>query len=341
MHEDPTKIEESINSDYNILDLAKNLVKTSLKKTEEKNLIILGEKSSGKTSLFNNILLNFTQKETYTPTCGINYSFIRYQPNSNKKLIMNVYEIGGGNGNIGLVKTILNEKNLKNTIFVLNLDFSRPASILQSLREYLKQLGSILKDLFNSEYLMEVIENKSLKYKDTNSSDFKRINIFPAELIVVGNKYDCLEKIDLEKIKWTCRTLRFFCFINSISLVYFKSGDSKLSKIFNSLVTNLAFNVNNDNSLNFSQKNDILPLYVLYGSDSIQEIGDPKVIGQGGKDMASLWEDTFFSVFNKDKESKIESQFDIEENLDVKKFEENLKEKYKESRIDEELVIFE
>jgi GTPase SAR1 family protein len=348
MHEEGKDKEDSnnaINSDFNILELGKNLVKTSIKKIEEKNLIILGDKSSGKTSLFNNILLNFTQKETYTPTCGINYSFIRYQPNSNKKLIMNVYEIGGGISNVNLVKTILNEKNfnLKNSIFVINLDFSRPSTILLSLREYLKQLLSILKEVYNSENLIEIIENKNIKFRDKkeNNNISNIISIFPAEIIVIGNKYDFLEKIDIEKIKWTCRCLRFFCFINAISLVYFKSGDNKLSKIFNNLITNIAFNLNNDNSNNFSQKNDILPLYILYGSDSLQEIGDPKVIAKG-KDMTTLWEDTFQTIFDKEKE-KDNFQFEHEKSLitEINNFDDNLKEKYKESRIDEELVIFE
>ena len=84
-----------IKSNFNLLDLGKNLVRTSNKRIEEKNLIIIGNKASGKSSVFNVFMQSSAQKESYTPSCGINYGFIRYQPSSSKKIILNVYEIGG------------------------------------------------------------------------------------------------------------------------------------------------------------------------------------------------------------------------------------------------------
>jgi hypothetical protein len=321
---------ELIDSSFNLLEIGKNLAKN--KKHDEKNLIIIGDKSSGKSNLFNNVLMSMSQKDSYTATCGINYGFMRYQPSTNKKFILNIYEIGGGISNLSLIKSILNSKNLNNTSILLNLDLSKGNSILKSFKNYLKELNLILKEL-NQDMLIEVIETKRSKYKDINSNDFKRINIFPIQLIVIGNKYDALEKIDLEKIKWTCKTLRYYCHVNALSLVYFKAGDSKLSKILNNLITSLAFNVNSENALNLSQKNEILPLYILHGNDSLIEIGDPKVVSQGGKDLNSLWDDTFSSIFNKEDEN--------DENETNNKFEESLKERYKEPRIDEELIIFE
>jgi len=94
----------------------------------------------------------------------------------------------------------------------------------------------------------------------------------------------------------------------------------------------MAFNVNNDNALQYSQKNDILPLYVLYGSDSLEEIGDPKVISSTIKDPSTLWELTLQSVFPS------ESEGDTNE---VEDLERKMKDKYKETRIDTELSNFE
>jgi GTPase SAR1 family protein len=323
-----------IKSEFSILELGKNMIKTSFKKTDEKILILIGNRSSGKTTILNTILQSNLQKENYTPTCGINYNFMRYQPNNNKKYILNLYEIGGGLENINLIRTIISDKNIKNTIFVLSLDFSQPNKILKSLKDYLKELATIIKEIIEEETILEMIENKKGKYRDKNSNDFKRINFFPLELIVVGNKYDCLEKIDLEKIKWTCRVLRFYSHMNALSLLYYKSGDSKLSKILNGLITNMSFSNETGNVLNYTQKNDIQPLFVLYSQDNLNDIGDPKVFQQGSRDMNSLWEDTFYSIFS------ISNNLNEEDEI-TQKFEENFKEKYKEARIDEEVQIFE
>ena len=52
--------------------------------------------------------------QDYKPTSGINYNYIRYQPGS-KKLLYNIYEIGGGIVNVNLIKSIINEKSIKAT----------------------------------------------------------------------------------------------------------------------------------------------------------------------------------------------------------------------------------
>lgn len=183
-------------SQYSFIDLSKNLAKNSFKKIEEKNLIILGDKTSGKSSIFN-IFFNVSQKESYNPTCGVNYSYMRYQPSVNKKFILNLYEIGGGIKNLNLIKTIINEKNVKNNIYIITLDFSKPNLILDSLKQYLKELSQIIKESASQETLLEIIESKRMKYREPCISDLKRINIFPGEVIIVGNKYDFLEKIDM------------------------------------------------------------------------------------------------------------------------------------------------
>jgi GTPase SAR1 family protein len=332
----------SDNPKNSLFELAKNLVKTSQKKIEEKNLIIIGDKGSGKTNLFNTFLQSTSAKSTYTPTCGINYSYMRYQPSSTKKLILNLYEIGGGLNEINLIRTILTDKNLRNTIIVINIDLSKPREILNCLKNYLKQLNAIIKEIADQDTIIDIIENKKSKYKDTysNSAEFKRINIFPAEIIVVGNNYENFEVIDLEKIKWTSRCLRFFCHTNSLSLVYFKKNDTKNVKILNNLITSIAFSSNGilDSSANFSQKNEILPVYILYSNDSLNEIGEPKVFQQGNKDINSLWEDTLYSVFPRNSEMR-------EDNLSNESKENEIDQvmlnKYKEPRIDEELKLFE
>ena len=82
--------------------------------------------------------------------------------------------------------------------------------------------------------------------------------------------------------------------------------------------------------MNFTQKDHIQPLFIIYGKDSIESIGDPKVMEKNST-MKSLWESTFKTVFPKivdDKEKGNEA-------------EEIIKMKFNEPRIDAELYNFE
>lgn len=190
--------ENSSSSNFNILHFAKNMVTIAQKKTEEKNLIILGDKGAGKTTIFNNLIgISSSQKENYSVTSGINFNYIRQQTGQ-RKTILNTYEIGGGPSNLELIKTIINKSNFRNTFFVLVLDFSKPQSALDSLKTFLFDLNNSLKELVSDDDIVEAIEAKKSKFADRNlNNDIKRLNFFPAEIIVVGNKYDFLEKRDM------------------------------------------------------------------------------------------------------------------------------------------------
>jgi len=184
-------------SSFNLINFAKNMISISQKRMEERNLIILGDKISGKTTIFNNLIGVSSQKDNYSTTSGINFNYIRQQIGQ-KKVILNVYEIGGGVNNIELIKTIINNNNFRNTAFIIVLDFSKPSGVLESLKSFLFDLNNLLKELMSNDSIAEIIENKKNKFPDRNTNNnIKRLNFFPAEIIVVGNKYDYLEKKDM------------------------------------------------------------------------------------------------------------------------------------------------
>ena len=91
-----------------------------------------------------------------------------------------------------------------------------------------------------------------------------------------------------------------------------------------------------DSQVTFTQKNEILPLYILYSKDNFDEIGDPKVFSEKGSDLLTLWEDTYNSLIRNDNDNENE-----DEKKDKKFIIKELKEKYLESRLDEELLLFE
>ena len=80
-------------------------------------------------------------------------------------------------------------------------------------------------------------------------------------------------------------------------------------------------------------KNDMNPIYVNYYNDSIEEIGDPKVMKGGKGNIESLWEETFNTLFKSMTEEDNNETNEIE-------FMESWWNEFKETKIDNEVKLF-
>lgn len=199
----------------------------------EKNVIFIGDKASGKTTIFNSLFntskekFNTTSNSNnenlqYNQTCGINYNYYKGSIKEiNKKVIINGYEIGGGISNANLLSTILNKQisiknsnnnndnnndNLTDTILeidilnklliVLVFDLSQPYNFINSLKSFTKSISNTLLDSFKKETLLEFTNNKKSKLNilDNNKEAY---SIFPANIIMICNKFDKFEKYDM------------------------------------------------------------------------------------------------------------------------------------------------
>ena len=321
---------------FNLLEQGKKMLISSDPTSIEniKNLIIIGPKSSGKTTIFNFLSTGEANTNEFISTSGINFGFMRYQKSKNKssKKIVNIYEIGNGIENLTLIKTIINNKNIENTIFFLLFDFADPQNIITQIFKFLKELKNILTETIENETLNEIIKSKESQY--TKQQKSKEVNLFPANLYLIGNKYDILEKIDAEKIKWVGLTLRYFSYTNGVNLIFHSNFSEKNRIVLQSTVENFGFGVSKiDNIKNYVQKNELNPLYIQFYNDSLDEIGQPRVMEISGKNVDERWLETYKTIFkNFVKENH--------ENKNIQ-LDQNLWEKYKENRIDNEIKLFE
>ena len=89
---EPNTLDQTkIISKFDLLDQARKVLVTSGTSNTSKNLILLGSKKSGKTSIFTTLTSNNASlNNDYTPTFGINYGFMRYQHSTSKKQIINI-----------------------------------------------------------------------------------------------------------------------------------------------------------------------------------------------------------------------------------------------------------
>ena len=319
-------------SKFNILEQGKFMLVTGENSSEEnsKNLIIIGPKKSGKTTIFNLLSTGETHISDYTHTCGINYGFMRLQ--KSKKKIINIYEIGGGIENLSRISTLVNNKNLNNTLIFLILDFQTPENALNTLIIYNEKLRKILSSVIEKESLEEIIKLKNSQY--TKIKKDPSVNLIPINIYVIGNKYDILEKIEEEKLKWIGLTLRYQCVINGMNLIFYSSNNEKYKNILQSTVSYYAFNQSQiENIYKYSQKNELYALYTQFYNDSLEEIGEPRVIHSSGKSTNDRWIETYNALFMnvKKKNNNYENDIPVDQTFWVK---------FKETRIDNELKIF-
>ena len=295
-----------------------------------KNIIIIGPKGSGKSSIFSLLTTGSPNNYTDNGTCGLNFGFMRSQDSSQKKVI-NVYEIGNDFENLKLIKNILNNDNFESTIILITLDFENPNSQLTYLLKFLSELRKILTTIIDVNNLENNIKNRIALY--ANNQRPVEVDVFPIETYVIGNKYDLLETIDIEKLKWLCPSLRYFCYTNGLNLIFYSSKKKELIKALYNTVVEFGFGSGKSGNLKkYFQKNSTKALYINYYNDNLNDIGEPKIPVTVTGDIMQRWKETYDGLFkNFKKNNENNRKIDLDESY---------YELYKEGKIDHELKLF-
>lgn len=295
-----------------------------------KNIIIIGPKGSGKSSIFSLLTTGSPNNYTDNGTCGLNFGFMRAQ-NSSQKKVINVYEIGNDFENLKLIKNILNNENFESTIILITLDFENPNSQLTYLLKFLIELRKILTSLIDVNNLENNIKNRISLYP--NNQRPPEVDVFPIETYVIGNKYDMLETIDIEKLKWLCPSLRYFCYINGLNLVFYSSKKKELINALYNTIVEFGFGSGKSSNLKkYFQKNSTKALYINYYNDNLNDIGEPKIPVTVTGDVIQRWKETYDGLFkNFKKNNENNRKIDLDQSY---------YELYKEGKIDHELKLF-
>ena len=316
-------------SKFNLLDQGRLMI---IGNTEEisKNLIIIGGKSSGKSSIFSLLTTGSPNNYTDSGTCGINFGFMRAQ-NSSQKKVMNVFEIGSDIENIVLINTLLNNENFEFTTLLIVLDFDNPISQLNYLLKVISYLRKIFLKTIDNNIIESNIKNKIALYPSSIKPN--EVDVFPLETYVIGNKYDIIEKIDIEKLKWLCPSLRYFSYINALNLIFYSSKKKEtINALYNTIVENAFGSGKKENLKKYFQKNSTKALYINYFDDNLNSIGEPKIPVTVTNDIDQRWKETYDGLFkNYKKDDKNNRNINLDENYFAQ---------YQESKIDQELKLF-
>ena len=316
-------------SKFNLLDQGRLMIIGNTEETT-KNLIIIGPKGSGKSSIFSLLTTGSPNNYSDNGTCGINFGFMRSQ-NSVQKKVMNIFEIGSDLENIVLINTILNNENFEFTTLLLILDFDNPNTQLNYLIKVISYLRKIFNKAIDPNIIDANIKNKISSYQSGIKPG--EVDVFPLETYVIGNKYDILEKIDLEKLKWLCPSLRYFCYINALSLIFYSSKKKEtINALYNTMVENAFGSGKKENLKKYLQKNPTKALYINYYEDNLTSIGEPKIPVTVTRELDQRWKETYDGLFkNIKKNEKNNKNINLDENFFMQ---------YTEAKIDHELKLF-
>ena len=111
---------------------------TYIGQSHTKTLVFVGEKKSGKSSLIAKFL-DEPVKEDMTETTALDFKY-GTKLREDKKVKVNVYELGGGRILANMLGAALNPGNIAQTTVVIAIDLSKPGNSVDSLLFWLNAI---------------------------------------------------------------------------------------------------------------------------------------------------------------------------------------------------------
>jgi len=268
----------------------------SKKKSSEKSVLIVGGKSSGKSTF----ILKFLQRdETPKATIALEYLFARKSGNAGK-LTCHIWELGGGSNLLKLLDVPITTDTLKNTTVFLTLDLSKPQCLIQNaevLLEGVKQrVDSVIKQNSRThpKLLNDLMSAAWSRVGGKDKAENGAIQPFPVPLVVVGSKYDSYQNMESDDRKMVARFIRMFAFTHGAAVIFSSSKIENTMKGLRHVINALAF----DGKLNQKPVIDSKsPLYVPFGSDSLQSIVGSSDRSSSARNLLEMWKTKYSSRF--------------------------------------------
>lgn len=276
---------------------------TSGKRQGTKNLLILGDEGSGKSSLLLRLQGRKQHVEDYPQGTGLEYTYLDVRDEENSEDVLcrlGAYTLCGNEESPALLNQIISKDNLKNTVAMIVLDFSRPWLMMQSLTKWAGllntaiqglELGAKLDELKNTlikKFQMFVETDVSDNNKVHNEIDVEEQHVVTLDLeegacvdhlgiplVIVCNKTDFADNLVKhfdyrpEHFDFIQYQLRLWCLRYGASLIYV-SKDAKNKDVLYRYLLHQAYNFSAKPKANII---DMDITFVPSGFDNMAKIG--------------------------------------------------------------------
>eukprot|EP00697_Spironema_sp_BW2_P004004 gnl/Spiro4/15399_TR8288_c0_g1_i1.p1 gnl/Spiro4/15399_TR8288_c0_g1~~gnl/Spiro4/15399_TR8288_c0_g1_i1.p1 ORF type:complete len:366 (+),score=63.44 gnl/Spiro4/15399_TR8288_c0_g1_i1:82-1179(+) len=278
----------------------------------DRNVVFVGAKQSGKTSLISRFINPQGEIAASRPTVGLAYRYaLRPHASGLGHQTLHFWELGGGVQLSELLQAVIRVENLDTLTFVIVLNLGEPQSVLPTLtfwldaiRSYVQQYMANMAGAFSgvpSQLLDRALCSFGLEHRDKVLLG-SEINLSSVPIVVMANKYDLFRSSGPLACRTMASTLRYFCHTNGASLLYGATQDKRSMDIFRHSLASAVLSTAYALPLIVDPNN---ALVVAVGQDSMSSIGAPP-IPEGSHSVQfdprtmlpeQLWSAVFCSVF--------------------------------------------
>lgn len=269
------------------------------KQAKDSVVLIMGNKKAGKTS----ISYRFVERtENPKPSIALEYLFGRRSRGIDMdKEICHIWELGGGTLFTELLEVPITAENASTLSVILVLDLSVPEELwftLETLLQAVKKRIDIVASISKDSTLKKVLGEHPRYEITANHEDKDIIDPFPVPLLIFGSKYDIFQDFDPEKKKIISKTLRFIAHVHAANLLFISNRSENLVNKGRVAISNMVFGSAASKMPSFDYNK---PIYVPFGSDSIQSIGtlssSSSMLGESHSGSLESWKRAFVSHF--------------------------------------------
>eukprot|EP00002_Diphylleia_rotans_P022269 TRINITY_DN4361_c0_g1_i3.p1 TRINITY_DN4361_c0_g1~~TRINITY_DN4361_c0_g1_i3.p1 ORF type:complete len:344 (+),score=67.93 TRINITY_DN4361_c0_g1_i3:55-1086(+) len=249
-----------------------------LESRREINVLFLGARNSGKTTLINRFLKKAgTKDEAVKPTTALDYRFARRTGNDASKEVAHIWELGGGLKMSKLVETVITPRTVASTVILLAVDLSKPSLAFETVSSWIEIVRArilvCLKELESQNSPIPAMIRERAK-EVAGPVYTERI-----PMAIIATKYDRFIEEKLDTKKFLSRALRFLAFMHGCSLIYTSNKDEVLTNNFGTLMNQFCFAFP---SKLIYQDDPSKPITIPSGSDGAEKIGLPDDAGKAG-----------------------------------------------------------
>lgn len=260
----PEEEGEQVNLWASILeDVSKGTGKTGRQFATPKNIVVLGDEGSGKSSVIahlQNKKVSSAAPVTGPQGVGLEYTSLEVREEDSEDVVerMGVYSLNGDQDHTTLLSAVLKKEVLADLLVMLVVDLSRPWTILESLKKWSRVLAEHLEEgSIDAEDVLTTLREKQVKAfqsytedaedaKKEGAAEEEQVLLdldegtlttnFGLPIIVVGTKDDTVEFLAQDRdfrqehFDFIQMNIRKFCLAHGASLVYTgkaqKTGDT-------------------------------------------------------------------------------------------------------------------
>eukprot|EP00730_Choanoeca_flexa_P012444 TRINITY_DN4281_c0_g1_i2.p1 TRINITY_DN4281_c0_g1~~TRINITY_DN4281_c0_g1_i2.p1 ORF type:complete len:549 (+),score=136.55 TRINITY_DN4281_c0_g1_i2:126-1649(+) len=136
---------------------------TSTRHLPERNIVLLGDEGTGKSSLVARL-----QGKNYDPRdhpmgTGLEYSFLDVTDDDTEETLgrLGVYTLDGNVEHAGLLDFVVTEETVDQVLFAITVDFSQPWTIMDSLKTWIEVVEKSISRLSQSQSGMAIAEDEN------------------------------------------------------------------------------------------------------------------------------------------------------------------------------------